>query len=225
MPQPPLFDRALIARRLERRPSPRQDFVTALVVEDLMERLSLVRRRFVRAALVAPDPLALPAGAETAEGPFAFERVSTLLPAPGLPLVDPEALALPRTGYDLIVSLFDLHIVEDVPGFLSRLRAHLAPDGLLLAAAPGGETLAELRRAAFAADSALLGGAYGRVAPFIARGAAGGLLQRAGLALPVADVETHVVRYKSPFALLAELKALGATSPLFDRPRRAVGKP
>jgi hypothetical protein len=133
---------------------------------------------------------------------------------------DPEALALPRGGYDLIVSLLDLQIVDDVPGFLARVRAHLRPDGLFMAATLGGDTLAELRRAFVAADAEVSGGAFARVAPFIPLADAGGLLQRAGFALPVSDVEAHVVRYGSPVALMAEMKALGAANPLAERPGR-----
>ena len=107
-----------------------------------------------------------------------------------------------------------------MPGYLARLRAKLAPDGLLMIAALGGETLTELREAFLAADAEIFGGASARVAPMIQVRDAGALLQRAGLALPVADVETHVVRYSSPFALMAELKALGASNPLVDRSKR-----
>src|SRR5690606_11767275 len=84
----------------------------------------------------------------------------------------------------------------------------------------GGGTLAELRQAFLAADAEISGGAFARVAPFIPLNDCGGLLQRAGLALPVADVESHAVRYESPLALMRELKALGASNPLADRPVR-----
>ena len=90
----------------------------------------------------------------------------------------------------------------------------------MLIAALGGETLTELRESFLAADALIFGGVSARVAPMIQVRDAGALLQRAGLALPVADVETHTVRYSSPFALMAELKALGAANPLVDRPRR-----
>ena len=142
----------------------------------------------------------------------------------GIPLVDPEDLYLPRQRYDLIVSLLDLEVVNDVPGFLARARAHLRADGLFLAATLGGDTLTELRQAFLEADATILGGAAARVAPFIPPGEGGGLIQRAGLALPVADVETHIVRYASPLALMRELKALGASNPLADRPDRMATK-
>ena len=217
---PRIFDRELIARHLLRRPAGHDDFVTRLVLEDLSERLGTVTRDFTQALIMAPDASVLPTTGRSANGPFAFERVSTVLPVAGVPLVDPEVLDLPGRGYDLIVSLFDLDVVDDVPGFLARARAHLRGDGLFLAAAVGGDSLTELREAFLSADAEIGGGAYLRVAPFIPLSEAAGLLQRAGLALPVSDVETHTVRYQSPLSLMRELKALGASNPLADRPNK-----
>ncbi|MEO7220877.1 MAG: SAM-dependent methyltransferase [Devosia sp.] len=217
---PKVFDRALIGRHLRRRPPGHDDFVTRLLLADLEERLGTVTRTFEQALIMSPDASVLPRTGRSADGPFRYERVSTVLPATGAPLVDPEILDLPRRGYDLIVSLFDLDVVDDVPGFLARARAHLRGDGLFLAAAIGGESLTELREAFLTADAQLSGGAFLRVAPFIPLSAAAGLLQRAGLALPVSDVETHIVRYEAPLSLMRELKELGASNPLADRPHK-----
>ena len=214
---PKTFDRALIARRLQRRKPEAEDFVTRLVLDDLAERLLVVTRRFERAAILSPDASQLPLRGNTREGSFEFERISTVLDTG----IDPERLTLPRTGYDLIVSLFDVQVVNDVVGFLSRIRHHLAPDGLFIAAAIGGDSLFELRHAFLSAESQS-GGAFARVAPFILLADAGGLLQRAGLALPVTDIESHTVRYASPFALMQEIRALGASNPLADRPGRLM---
>lgn len=216
---PKIFDRALIARHLARRPADRDDFVTRLVLDDLAERLGTVTRSFERALILSPDGEGLPETGTSANGPFAFARAATVTGD-----LDPEALTLPRTGYDLIVSIFDLQVVNDVPGFLVRLRAHLAADGLFLAAIIGGDSLNELREAFLKADTMLTGGAYARVAPFIPLQDVGGLLQRAGFALPVADVETHTVRYGTPLTLMQELKALGASNPLAERPGRLATK-
>ena len=132
-----------------------------------------------------------------------------------------EAVALPEADYDLIVSIFDAEIVNDVVGFLARLRAHLRPDGLLLVALLGGATLTELQQVFLAAiDAALSGGATARVAPFIQLGDAGSLLQRAGLKLPVTDVET---RHTVPVSLAtgadarAEARLGRLPIPLADR--------
>ena len=212
MSQPPaIFDTALIARRLARR-SGRGDFVTELVLADLEDRLSALIRDFPRAMIIGPDVELLPATSRSASAEIRFERYPAFAGNDGIP----EGAG---DNFNLIVSLLHLQVVNDVPGYLARLRARLAPDGLLLVAALGGETLTELREAFLAADAQVLGGAFPRVAPMIQVRDAGALLQRAGLALPVADVETHVVRYSTPFALMAELKALGAANPLLDRPK------
>ena len=222
MPLPPkVFDRARIARHLARRRDP-DDFVTRLALDDLASRLITVTRPFERALILAPDAAPLPVMGRSASGSFAFERAATVIASPGAPLVDPEALELPRREHDLIVSLFDLQVVNDVPGFLARIRAHLRPDGLFIAAAIGGDSLTELRQAFLAAEAEHSGGAFARVAPFIPLADAGGLLQRAGFALPVTDIETHAVRYADPLSLMRELKALGAQNPLFERPGRPV---
>ena len=221
MTSPPLvFDRARLVRNLQRRPPGHDDFVTSLVLYDLEERLLAVTRNIERALIMAPDAAVLPARGQTRNGSFAFARAGTLVAPGGALLLDPETLSLPHADYDLIVSVLDLQVVNDVPGFLARIRRHLRPDGLFLAAAIGGASLIELRRAFVAADAEISGGAFARVAPFIDVGDAGGLLQRAGFALPVADVEPHSVRYAHPIALMQELKALGASNPLADRPSR-----
>lgn len=217
---PKVFDRTLIAEHLSRRPAEPDDFVTQLALDDLASRLITVARDFEQALIMAPDGARLPLMGRSASGAFAFERVSTVLGSPDAPLVDPEALLLPRQGYDLIVSLFDLQVINDVPGFLSRIRAHLRPDGLMIAAALGGDSLTELRQAFLRADAETSGGAFARVAPFIPLADAGGLLQRSGYALPVTDLETYPIRYGDLLRLMRELKGLGAQNPLADRPGR-----
>ncbi len=208
---PKIFDSHLIARHLARRSG--DDFVMNLVLGDLQERLLSLIRDFPRALLIGPDPSRLPTTGRTAKGEFPFIRLDAFSAESELP-------PLPEGEFDLIVSLLHLQAVNDVPGYLAQLRTRLAPDGLLMAAALGGNTLTELREAFLSADAEISGGASARVAPFIQVRDAGALLQRAGLALPVADVETHIVRYSSPFALMAELKSLGAANPLVDRSRR-----
>jgi hypothetical protein len=217
---PRVFDRELIAQHLLRRDPTVEDFVGQIVLDDLAARLITITRDFEQALIIGPEGARLPLLGRSANGVFSFERASTILGSANAPLVDPELLVLPQTGYDLIVSLFDLQVVNDVPGFLSRLRAHLRPDGLMIAATLGGDSLIELRQAFLEADSQLSGGAFARVAPFIPLADAGGLLQRAGLALPVTDLETYPVRYADALKLMRELKGLGAQNPLADRPDR-----
>jgi SAM-dependent methyltransferase len=213
MSQPPaIFDTTLVRRHLARRPGT-ADFVTDLVLADLADRLSALFREFPRAAIIGPDIDKLPQFGQTASTRFPFERYAAFGSDNDMPELEGD-------NFNLIVSLLHLQAVNDVPGYLARLRARLAPDGLLLIAALGGETLTELREAYLVADTEIFGGAAARVAPMIQVRDAGALLQRVGLALPVADVETHVVRYPNPIALMAELKALGASNPLADRPKK-----
>lgn len=217
---PRIFDRSRVARHLARR-SRRDDFILPLVLGDLEERLLAVSRRFEKAVLLAPETSGLPTNGRTSAGQFSYQRVPTLVAGPGESLADPEALDLPDHDFDLIVSLFDLAITNDVVGFLARLRAHLRPDGLLIAVSVGGHSLTELREAFLAAEVDFRAGASPRVAPMIPVQDAAGLLQRAGFALPVTDVESHTVRYQDPLRLIAELRALGAQSPLY----RPGGRP
>ncbi|MFD2647514.1 methyltransferase domain-containing protein [Devosia albogilva] len=212
MTAPRLFDPTLVQRHLARRRAS-GSFVFDLVVEDLADRLGTLVREFPRAAIIGPDLELLPETGATASHPIRFERYAAFAG-------DDEVPDMAEGTYNLIVSLLHLQAVNDVPGYLARLRSKLEPDGLLMVATIGGESLTELREAFLSADAMVLGGAAARVAPMLQVREAGSLLQRAGLALPVADVETHVVRYSTPFALMAELKALGAANPLADRPRR-----
>lgn len=219
MSQPPrIFDRALVARRIERLDG-RASFIHELVTADLHDRLAPVTRDFHKALVIGPDARALPDQSRSGNGPVGFERVSSLVAHAGFRAVDPERFDLGQKDYDLIVSLLDMQVVNNVPGFLETVRAHLAPDGLFIAALIGGRSLTELRDAWLAADVEMAGGISPRVAPMIDVRDAGGLLQRAGFALPVTDLETHIVRYRSPLALFDELRALGATNPLAERGR------
>ncbi len=213
-PAPALFNRQNVARHLRSRPQDGPDFVTGMVLDDLAQRLATISRAFENALILAPQTAHLPSELRSADARVSFRHAPTLVAKSGETLIDPENLALDRRDYDLIVSLFDLAIIDDVPGFLRAVHRHLLADGLFMAAFIGGSSFNELRRAWLTADSAHLNGAAARVAPFIGTRDAGALLQGAGFALPVADIETHLVRYASPMYLMVEIKTLGASNPL-----------
>ena len=120
---------------------------------------------------------------------------------------------------DLAVSALAFQFVNDLPGVLAQIRRALKPDGLLLAAMIGGDTLTELRQSFAAAEAECEGGVSPRVAPFADLRDVGALLQRAGFALPVTDVDRVVVRYDNAFALMQDLRRMGATNILFERRR------
>ena len=134
-------------------------------------------------------------------------------------VADEEALPFADGSLDLIVSALALQFVNDLPGTLIQVRRALKPDGLLLAALLGGDTLTELREAFAAAESEVEGGLSPRVAPFADVRELGGLLQRAGFALPVVDSDRLTVRYDSVVALMHDLRRMGATNVLSERRR------
>jgi SAM-dependent methyltransferase len=135
---------------------------------------------------------------------------------------DEEALPFRDGALDLVVSGLTLHLVNDLPGTLVQIRRALKPDGLFMAALLGGDTLTELRAAFAAAEAEVEGGLSPRVLPFADLRDLGALLQRAGFALPVTDVDHLTVRYASPLALMHELRRMGAANPLVDRSRRPL---
>ncbi|CAA2143762.1 methyltransferase domain-containing protein [Methylobacterium bullatum] len=220
---PPLFDTALARLRLLRATrAGYADFLLARLAEDLDDRLAAVLRPFPE-ALDLGTPSSAPARHLLRSGRVgAITRVAPLAEAgDGLALMvgDPEVLPLAASHFDLAVSLLALQHVNDLPGALAQLRRVLKPDGLFIGCLLGGRTLTELRQAFGQAEVEIEGGISPRVAPFAEVREMGSLLQRAGFALPVTDVDTITVRYADPFALMRDLRAMGLTNVLTERRR------
>ncbi|MFA5951838.1 MAG: methyltransferase domain-containing protein [Hyphomicrobium sp.] len=231
MAAPQIFDNALLARRADRvaARATEHDFLLSRVADDLAERLEIVQRSFA---------VALDLGAHhgvlgrriSSLGPnkvgrvISLERSARLLQScSGEKVLGSEDLLPFADGsLDLVVSGLSLHLVNDLPGTLVQIRRALKPDGLLLAAMLGGSTLQELREAWLLAEDDVLGGASPRVAPFGDVRDLGGLLQRAGYALPVVDADVVRATYASPLALMRELKSMGASNMLSARRRVPV---
>jgi SAM-dependent methyltransferase len=228
-----VFDRRLLrdrrARALALGPA---TFLMERVAADFGERLATILRRFERAldlgtptgdlrrvlaesgkagTIVAATSGVRLRGDETAADAAKFWVVA-----------DEELLPFADGSLDLVVSALALQFVNDLPGTLIQIRRALKPDGLLLAALLGGDTLTELRQAFAAAESEVEGGVSPRVAPFADLRDLGGLLQRAGFALPVADVDRLTVRYATVGALMHDLRRMGATNPLVARRREPL---
>lgn len=226
MAMTPLFDPALVLARKRRallQARPGADFLMERAAEELGERLSTVGRRFPRAATLfcwtdAAKRTLLHSG--KVDHVLRVEADPPFLSSSEGMAAEPETVPLPPESLDLAVSLLSLHEVNDLPGMLIQIRRALKGDGLFLAALPGAGTLYELRESLLAAESER--GASPRVIPFADVRDGGGLLQRAGFALPVADVETVTVRYDSLFALATDLRAMGAANSLLQRSRRPV---
>ena len=224
-----VFDRSLVRRRRERAIPGYADFafLEQEVAERLAERLDDIRRRF---------PVALELGARSgALGRLlrASGKVDTLIQADLAPAwareraddgpavaVDEEALPFADGSLDAVFGALSLHWVNDLPGALAQIRRALKPDGLLLMAMLGGDTLVELRDALFEAESEVTGGVSPRVSPFADLRDVAGLLQRAGFALPVADADTIPVTYETAFHLMRDLRGMGEANTVLERRRR-----
>jgi SAM-dependent methyltransferase len=231
---PLLFDRALLRTRLDRAAPDyaSADFLKRRAAEDVVMRLETILRRF---------PVAVDLGARN--GAFsdalaasdAVEKIDVLFEADlsarmlGIgngrkAVADEERLPFGDATLDLAVSTLSLHWTNDLVGALIQIRRALRPDGLFIGAIFGGATLTELRQALLQAEDEVSGGASFRVSPFADAIDAAGLLQRAGFALPVADVDRVKVRYGHPIELLRDLRRMGETSVLLDRSRKPLSR-
>ena len=205
-PTPPeLTDRRQLARQRARAARAPAWFLHEAARDELKERLQEVNRTFTKPAIVtgAPDFWA---------GAFPGARI----------VGDDPVLALAPGAHDLVIHALALHWADDPVGQIVQCRRALAPDGLFLAALFGGRTLHELRASLAEAEVALTGGLSPRIAPMAEIRELGGLLQRAGLALPVADSLMQEVRYATPLGLMHDLRAMGEGNALAARRRRAA---
>jgi len=200
--QPRLTDRrALVAHRSRVRHDPAR-FLHEEANVELSERLKDVNRRFTSVAVVTDFP----------------QIWSEFFPSAKVVEME-ETLSLSQGAHDLVIHAMSLHWADDPVGQIVQCRRALKPDGLFLAAAFGGATLTELREVMTEAEARVMGGISPRIAPMAEIRDMGGLLQRAGLALPVADSVRKRVTYGDAIALMHDLRAMGETNALADRHR------
>jgi NADH dehydrogenase [ubiquinone] 1 alpha subcomplex assembly factor 5 len=216
-----LFDRRAARRFRERaaRHWGEADFLVTEIAERLADRLDDVKRKFPRALDLGCRDGVLARVLNGRGGIETLVRMDSAFSFRPALVAEAEALPFKPESFDLILSVLDLHHVNDLPGALLQLCRALKPDGLLLAAVFAGETLTELRRAWMEAELAEQGGAGSRVSPFADPRDLGALLQRAGFALPVIDSETIEVSYDTAFKLMRDLRAMGETNVTADRAR------
>lgn len=230
MTSPVIFDRRLLRdRRIRAAALGPATFLLERVAADMAERLEAVLRRFPLAIdLCTPTDAVrrILASSKKINDLIAVDTIAAHLPlAPALAVAaEEEALPFRDGALDLVLSALALQFVNDLPGALVQIRRALKPDGLLLAAVLGGDSLTELRQSFAAAESEVVGGISPRVAPFVDVRSVGMLLQRAGFALPVTDVDRVVVRYETPFALMHDLRRMGATNVLLERRRTPASR-
>jgi len=208
---PRIFDRHAVALHQARaRAIAGEMFLVRQAAEGLAQRLDAVRRTFSSALELDGSDVSA-----ALLGPRAEHWTREALP-------DDESLRGEPQQFDLVASVLSLHSVNDLPGVLFQIGRVLKPDGLFVAALFAGETLRELRESLSAGELETLGGISPRVAPFTDVRQLGGLLQRAGFALPVADVERTVVHYRELQTLVSDLRAMGETNALHERSRKPL---
>ena len=204
------------------------DFLHRAAAAEALDRIETVTRNFEEALFCGPAAPMLAGALTEAAGVGAVtvaaesRRLARALGFEDATQAMPEALPFEAARFDLVVSLMALHAAADLPRALSEARRVLKPDGLFLALFPGERTLFELRGALRRAEAEATGRVAARVLPMVAVRDGGALLQRAGFALPVADLVTVPVRYRNPATLLSDLRAMGETSVLSDGPKGAM---
>lgn len=204
MKAPPLLtDRVALGRNRARAARSPALFLQETVADEVQERLNEVNRSFTSPAIVSPWPA------------LWAQRM------PGARIVaDDDFLDLEPEAHDLVIHALSLHWASDPVGQLVQCRRALGPDGLLLATLFAGQTLHQLRAALASAEAQIIGGLSPRVAPMGEIRDLGGLLQRAGFALPVADTMPLTVTYATAFDLMRDLRAMGEGNALNGRLRR-----
>ena len=200
---PQITDRTALIRNRRRAARAPALFLQEEAANEIKDRLELVNRRFTNPAVITGFP----------------EVWQDLLPNARI-VADEEALSLERGAHDLVIHALSLHWAADPVGQLVQARYALRPDGLFLGSLFGGQTLHELRTALAEAEVRLTGGLSPRILPMAEIRDLGGLLQRAGLALPVADSISLKVTYATPFALMHDLRAMGEGNALSARLRK-----
>lgn len=205
-----VFDRAQVRRQRLRfaQNFGQHDFLFTWASTQLAERLDIVRRTFPACLQIGNRASILPAEKFGIQKQFVTGRDL---------LCEEDFFPFAENTFDLIVSTLDLHTVNDLPGALLQIRKSLKPDGLFVASILGGETLHELRACLAEAEVEITGGLTPRVAPFADKPQMGGLLQRAGFALPVVDSDIVTVTYDSVFPLMQDLRGMGEGNAILER--------
>ncbi len=199
---PSLFDRTAI---LQHRARAQDDalFLHRAAVDEVQDRLSMVNKAFTAPAIVSP-----------------FSHLWSGILPDAVVVADEDILPLQPGAHDLVIHAMALHCANDPVGQLIQCHRALKPDGLLLVVCLGGETLHELRAALGQAEIEITGGLSPRIAPMGELRDLGGLLQRAGLALPVADAVPLTAEYRDIWHLMRDLRDMGETNALSGRLKR-----
>lgn len=202
--------RAAHLREKEGKDAESVDFLLRWAEKEMIERLSDIRHEIKQCAVLSPAPSSEFLNYLSKRG-VEFEVFTDLY------LEEKEILPLEKNKFDAIISFFELHKINDLPGWLIQIKSALKEDGVLIACLAGEATLFQLRQSLLAAEMNILGGASPRVMPFISKQQMAALMQRAGFALPVVNSETVTATYKSIFTLMKDLRLMGETNAMTEK--------
>lgn len=202
---PDLFNKAHIRqfRARAQKNFSTHDFVYSWAARDITDRLSDIKRKFESVLLMGPHV------ADYFKQRF---ETASIMDDP-----TPDGLVAHAGQSDLIISMGDMHHMNDLPGLLIQMRRALKPDGVMIAAFAGGSTLHELRASLMSAEMRVMDGASPRIYPFTDKQQMAGLMQRAGFALPVVDSEILDVSYRDMFHLMDDVRGMGESNALAAR--------
>ncbi len=226
---PRLFDRDLLRTRRNRHASDmhQYNFLAHRAFDDMCDRVESITRDFPDALILGGGPgLREALGGREAGAKINWLAQSDFSPrlagqlAPPSLCLDEEQFPFADHSLDLVLAPLGLHWTNDLPGVLVQIQRALKPDGFFASALLGGSTLTELRQCLLTAETELTGGASARVSPMAGTFDMAALLQRAGFAMPVADVDRMTVRYDNAFALMKDVRGMAETSVLTQRPER-----
>ncbi len=219
-----IFDRNLLIKRRERTSDSlyKADFLIKRSFENILERLSEMSREFPRvwnlgSRIEIKEQLKHKGVIEIIQSDISPDSLNILR-------IDEENIPILEQKFDLIISILNLHLVNDLPGCLVRLKENLSQNGVLIASIFGGNNLQELRETITETELNLFGGISPRMTPNIEIKQLGGLMQRAGFLSPVIDSDIIEVHYKSPIDLLYDIKNMGEANILLDRNKSYLGK-
>ncbi|MEM7442061.1 MAG: methyltransferase domain-containing protein [Pseudomonadota bacterium] len=224
-----VFDRDLVrAHRARAAPAIEgHDFLHRHVASGIIDRLDDILRDFTmvidlgtHGGVLADLLTKRPATKAVVRCDLSPEMVARAPTSEPVVAADEEMLPFGAATVDLIVSAMALHWTNDLPGALVQINQTLRPDGLFLGALLGGSSLTELRIALTEAEIEVSGGANPRLSPLTDIRDLGGLLQRAGFALPVIDRETVTVTYDNVFRMITDLRGMGETNAAINRSRK-----
>jgi SAM-dependent methyltransferase len=230
---PLLFDRKLLQMRRNRSASNihKYDFMVQRAFDDICDRVESVTRNFESALIIGGGPSVQDMVKNRllskkldwwVQGDISTKIASALQTR--AMVLDEERLPLAENCVDLVLAPLGLHWTNDLPGTLVQINTALKPDGFFATAMFGGSSLTELRQSLMAAETEIRSGASARISPYAGTFDLAALLQRAGFAMPVADIDRVTVRYDNAFALMKDLRGMGETSVLADRPRTPATK-